>query len=295
MRLSIWIYQQALYLYIILLLTYPELVFAGTGGTIDLSSEGYVILFLLFLPIGLGIMTFKKLLKNYARRAAMKVIRIAQKRDKMWNIKYIRTHTKTVFMSLKELWSNNDIEGSKAYLHPHFEEVYLNKLRLYDRRGEFNKISDITIKNISIVIAKDFEDPNQDNFVAYITGCMCDEFYDDIGFELRTNGDKENHCDRKINEYWHFQRLNGKWLLILISEDYGITHSVISIDSHSIEKKSLSEEKRNEEIAKAEQEAIDSQSQSYYFALVVAFLVTIVGYIFDYFFLGSILKLIKSI
>ena len=295
MRLSISIYQQFLYLCITILLTYPELVFAGAGGTSGKNSDGGIILALLILPIALGIMTFKKLLKNYAQRAAMTVIKSAQKRDKLWNIKYIRTHVKKSFKNLQELWSNNNIEGSKTYLHPHYADIYLEKLKLYDLRGEFNKISKIKIKNISIVMAKDFEDPNQDMFVAHIEGKMHDEFYDDIGFQLRTNGDEKNNPQREIDEYWHFQRLDGKWLLLEISQDHAINHSDISIDSPSIEKKNLSESKRNEEIANASQKAKISQRQYYYFAFMVGLLVTIAGYISYYLLFDSILKLIKLI
>ena len=292
MRLWTLITQQFIYICSLVLLTYPELVYAGAGGTSGKRSEGNIILALLILPIVLGMMTFKKLMKNYAQRAAMKVIKKAQKRDEIWNIKRIRTRVEESFKSLQELWSNNDIEGSQAYLHPHYAEVYLKKLRLYELRGEFNKISEIDINNISIVMAKDFQDPDQDLFVAHIEGTMCDNFYDDIGFHLRTNGDKKGSSVREINEYWYYRRLDEKWLLVGICQNDSINHSDISIDSHSIEEKNLSESKQKEELAKATQKARNSQEQTYYLALLAGFLVTLSGYIVYCFFFDSILDFI---
>ena len=289
------IYQQFLYLCIAIWISYPELVYAGAGGTRGKNSDGELTLYLLMLPFILGTVVFKKLMKNYAQRAALKVIKSAQKRDKIWKLRYLRSHTKACFKKLQELWSNNDIEGSRPYLHPEYAETYLERLRINDLKGEFNKISNIKIKNISIVMAKDFEDPNKDTFVAHIAGKMKDDVYDSIGFHIGTNGDVKDNPHRKIDEYWQFKRLGKRWLLREISQDESMYSYDISIDYHSVEKNQLTESQRNEEIAKARQKAADAQSNYKELAFFAGVSVTVAGYIFYFFFLASILKFLYSL
>lgn len=290
-------------------IAYPLIAEAGAGRTRGSGNSPLVIA--LLLPLFLGYTTYKLLMKRYAKRAAAAVLDAAATRDKRWEPSELISHARETFMTLQERWSTNDIKGSLPLLHPSYEAKYTRDLKEHISAGEVNKVWDISISDVELVLARDFEDNDQDLFVAYVSGSMSDAVFraerragpprddereDFCGFErvnqgtgevehfeygtlLRAQGDEKGKTSRRISEYWWFQRKGDAWLLKDIRKDDGAISREVSLDAESISASASSEDDGRQQIRAQEQGERDNQSAHRKVALMAGLVVTALGYL----------------
>jgi hypothetical protein len=213
-----------------------SMAYAGAGGTSGSDKSSWIMV-LLLLPVILGWMANRAIMKAFARRAAAAVVMQAASRDSAWTQDKLKYRAKQSFVELQDLWSTNDEQGSIALVHPDFQEGYLRELRNLAASNQRNVISNIKISNVDIVLAKDFADDDEDLFVALIEGSMDDAIYDNDGQLIRTLGNKDGNPNRLIQEYWTFKRSGDDWLLNEISKSHDAVTDEVSIDAQGLAEK----------------------------------------------------------
>lgn len=215
------IYKIALFsllLLAIFLVTTPDL-YAGAGGTRGKGSGAALIVVILLLPCFIGYGWYKRILRKRAQEDAGKVLENAARTDQMWDNAAMTELVRKTFLALQELWSQNKLEESKAYIHTDYQTKYGEELLKHIAAKEFNRISGIEISQISIVLAQNYKDNEKDTFVGFIEGMMNDEIVNESGKVIRKQGDGSDSSRRSIEEYWQFQRHGQTWLLKNITKD----------------------------------------------------------------------------
>merc|ERR1711976_1085625 len=143
-------------------------LYAGAGGTSGKGGEGSGLLLLLILPIVVGYSVYHYLMKRKSKSDAWKVLSASQNDDSAWSHKNLVAYSDDAFYNLQKMWSQNDLEGSKKYLHPAYVREYTKQLKKNINKNEFNRISNIKLKDVEIVQAQNFIDDSKDMFVAHM-------------------------------------------------------------------------------------------------------------------------------
>ena len=208
------------------------MAYAGAGGT-D-GSESSLLLYLIILPLILGYAAYVAIMKFYATRAAAVVLARAAQRDRRWDRDTLIQHVRTVFVNVQTFWSKNDLESAIPCLHPNYVDEFAGLLANNEQAGLVNMVSNIKLRTVDIVLAKDYADNDQDMFVAHISGTMDDVMQTEMGRVVKTQGDKKGESEREIDEYWRFQRLGDTWLLRQISQDDGVLSNEVSLDAETL-------------------------------------------------------------
>ncbi len=84
-------------LFSLCVLTMSNVALAGAGGTKG-NERGSMIMLLLLLPIILGVMAYRAIMKGFAKSAAKSVLRKASSRDNAWNQDKLKQRAKHAFM-----------------------------------------------------------------------------------------------------------------------------------------------------------------------------------------------------
>ena len=269
--------------------------FAGAGGTQGENDKSWIAI-LLLLPLILGFMVYRSIMKSFARRAAGNVLRSAAHRDIAWDQNLLKQRAQYVFMELQQRWSSNDIDGSKPLVHPNYQDTYLAQLRGIIDAGHRNQITDIRISNVEIILAKDYAENDRDMFVALIHGQMNDALYSQDGRLIRNQGNdrKGENAQRMIREYWSFQRQGDEWLLSNISQSHDAVNDEVSIDAESLAQKHQDPAQLQQAVAKAESRKQRLKSAQKTLAFSAGATVTVFGYFLYYLFFRSLFRMVAG-
>jgi hypothetical protein len=276
----------------ILLMSTAAMAKAGGG---DASERGSMIMLLLLLPVILGAMAYRAIMKTFSKQAAKSVLRKASSRDQAWSQDKLKQRAKHAFVQLQQHWSSNDVDGSRQYLHPDYQDIFLSDLRGFIARGERNDISQVNVRSVDIVLAKDFQDDSQDTFVAQITGQMNDSIVGANGAVIRTQGNRENNPARNINEYWSFQRSGEDWLVSNISEDHDVVTQDVSLDAQSLAAKHRAGDDLDHAVMKAQVWKERSKTVQRLIATAVGLTIAVAGYWLYFMIFGSIWKAVTGL
>lgn len=187
---------------------------------------------LLTLPAVAGYGLYRFLLFRKSKQNAWEVIQEANDTDPYWHTDRLKETVRTTFHELQKHWSENDFESCGKYLHPSYEEEFHRELKQYINAGQYNRISDIRIREVHLVLARNYSDDDRDLFVAHIEGSMKDWIEDQEGNIVKKQGDEEDSSKRNIDEYWYFQRQGDQWLVKDITEEATPLHKV-SLDKEN--------------------------------------------------------------
>lgn len=206
---------------------------AGAGGTSGDDTSFWLLL--LLLPLILGYGAYRTVMKWYAKRAANRVLKASAQRDALWETEHLKQHARDTFVQIQERWSHNDIEGALPHLHPDYTTEFGALIQNNISAGEINRIWNISLGGVDIVLAQDYPDHDRDTFVALVKGTMHDAVFDAVsGEQLRTQGDEKNKPLRQIEEFWRFQRQGDQWLLRGISQSDEAIDEEVSIDAETM-------------------------------------------------------------
>jgi hypothetical protein len=264
-------------LFALCVLTMSTAAMAGAGGTKGNERQG-ILMLLLLLPVILGVMAYRGIMKGFAKRAARSVLRKAASRDQAWNQDKLKQRAKHVFLQLQQHWSANDVDGARQFLHADYQDLFLSELQGFIGRGERNDISQVQVRSVDIVLAKDFQDDDQDVFVAQISGQMNDVVMGANGGVIRTQGSRENNPSRSINEFWTFQRSGEDWLLANISQSHDVVTQDVSLDAQSLAAKHRSGTDLDRAVEKAQVWKERSKAVQRLIATAVGLTITVAGY-----------------
>jgi hypothetical protein len=134
------------------------------------------------------------------------------------------------------------------------------------------------VRSVDIVLAKDFQDDDQDVFVAQISGQMNDVVMGANGGVIRTQGSRENNPSRSINEFWTFQRSGEDWLLANISQSHDVVTQDVSLDAQSLAAKHRSGTDLDRAVEKAQVWKERSKAVQRLIATAVGLTITVAGY-----------------
>ena len=268
-------------------------VHAGAGGTSGQDQASWYMI-LLLLPLLLGFGAYRAILRSFAKKAAGSVVRKAAIRDAAWNQDQLKKTAKRSFVELQNLWSNNDVEGSLAFLHPSYQSEYCAELKSIIAQNQRNQISQINVMSVEILLAKDYADDDRDMFVALIKGSMEDALYSADGRLLRTQGNKDDSARRTINEYWYFQRSGDDWLLSNISQSHDAVVDEVSLDEQSLASKHGEGIDYERAVEKAQTSKERSKSAQKLLASIVGISIAIGGYVLYFYFFRGVWRTITG-
>jgi len=251
--------------------------FAAAGGTSG-DERGSLIMLLLLLPIILGVFAYRSIMRYFAKSAAKSVVRRAAARDSAWSQDQLKRQAQSTFMELQQHWSNNDVEAAGALLHDNYRKAFLAELNSIIANNQCNKVTNVRVNSVDIILAKDYADDSQDQFTAYIKGQMEDALYTDDGRLIRTQGNRKDSPTRVINEYWTFQRSGDSWLLSNISQTQDAVMDEVSIDQQSLAQKHGEGVQLERAVASAQAWKERSKTVQRLFAGAVGLSIAVVGY-----------------
>lgn len=187
------------------------------GGIIDSSFEdsGYIGFVYVALPLVLGSIMgsgqglyswFNKIKPNKLIQA-----NLAQSatKDAIWNESYLKNGATAVYRQFQQDWSNFDLKRMSAYLTPHYYKHMVLMLTVMKGMNRRNITTVKSIEAVEIMSMNDYDDDNNDTFVAGFSTELNDQLID-----IRDNRliYQWNTSDEAA-ENWRFKRKGNTWLL----------------------------------------------------------------------------------
>jgi hypothetical protein len=98
------------------------------------------------------------------------------KTDPFWDYEKISAYTKTFYVELQNAWTKGDLRDVQHKISPRLYRNYTGILNRYKRRGLYNIIEDIDIRETAVIYFDDYSDNDKDSVAMLISGEMKDYF-----------------------------------------------------------------------------------------------------------------------
>lgn len=128
------------------------------------------------------------------------------------------------FRTIQAAWCEQDLATLQKLLLPELFEEWKAQIQELKSQGHRNVIDDLLIKNLRLVEAKNFRDPEKDTFTACIDAEATDYTVDQNGAIVHSNSAsrrKRAHHKKsleKFREFWTYQRHAEHWLLARVDQ-----------------------------------------------------------------------------
>jgi len=134
--------------------------------------------------------------------------------DGAWDEQGIKKTAESTFLALQKCWQSRDYTEMKPLLTPSLYGQHLAQLEGMKSRHEINRLDGLKLLDLQLVLAKNFQNKETDEFTAWVKAQAKDTIVDDrTGAKIR--GDEGNGV---FEEFWTFQRSGKKWLLRQIDQ-----------------------------------------------------------------------------
>ena len=138
-----------------------------------------------------------------------KLLAFLSRQDSSVSPEALRHLAEATFLKLQECWGQREYGPMGPLLVPDLFTQHTAQLQGLARNHEINRIDDLKVERIDLVNVRYTEQADQREFTALITASARDTYLDDrSGKFLR--GDQ---APARFQEFWTFQRMNGRWLL----------------------------------------------------------------------------------
>lgn len=98
------------------------------------------------------------------------------KTDSFWDYGKIDNYTRTFYVELQNAWSKGDLREIQHKISPRLYRNYTGILNRYKRRGLYNIVEDVDIKETAVIYFDDYIDNNKDSVAMLISGELKDYF-----------------------------------------------------------------------------------------------------------------------
>ncbi len=155
-----------------------------------------------------------------------KKLQLRFEKDSFWDYDKIVLHATTLYIELQKTWSIGDLTSVKQKLSPRLYRNYSGILSRYKKRGLYNIVEDIEIKETSIIYFDDYDDNSKDTVALLIAGELKDYF--------SNSGPGKTSSKKPFKDAYVFTRKNNQLILdeILNEPDhYQITKPINYIET----------------------------------------------------------------
>jgi hypothetical protein len=140
--------------------------------------------------------------KEEKGRAMWRAADAANAGDGYWNVHQLKTRVRECFFPIQESWEKRDVTASRPFVSDALYERHKLQLDGLEKQGRVNRISDLTLDDITIVTFYNVTDDSEDRFVVKIQGSARDWMQDIDSHEL-LNGSLDIS---PFEQYWSFAR-----------------------------------------------------------------------------------------
>lgn len=185
------------------LMIFPMECFARAGGG---GGGGGGILAIILAPFFMiyAWHVNKKLREKNAR--VERVLAEISATDKRWDETLLVNKARQSFFMLQQAWSEQDLVTMKKLLHPSLYPSWESQINAQIANHQVDTMSNVSIKSIMIVDARNYLDDERDCFTVCIDAAADDH--------TLTNGIVTKKDDGDFREFWTFEWHNNDWLLL---------------------------------------------------------------------------------
>ena len=129
--------------------------------------------------------------------------------DSAWGEPAMKERATSTFLKLQECWGKREYADMEPLLAPSLYAQHIAQLEAMAARHEINRMDNLKLLDLQIVLVKRFDKKEKDEFTAWIKATACDTIVDDrTGKKMR--GDAGNGV---FEEFWTFARDGDSWRL----------------------------------------------------------------------------------
>lgn len=129
--------------------------------------------------------------------------------DSAWDETAMEARAKAVFLKLQECWGKREYSEMEPLLMPAIYAQHTAQLEAMAARHEINRMENLRLLDMQIVLVKRFDKKEKDEFTAWVKATARDTIVDDrTGKKIR--GDTGNGV---FEEFWTFARDGDSWKL----------------------------------------------------------------------------------
>jgi predicted lipid-binding transport protein (Tim44 family) len=122
--------------------------------------------------------------------------------DGYWNAAALKQRVRECFFPVQLSWENRDVEASRPFVSDALYARHRLQLDGLEKQGRVNRITDLTLGEVSLVNIHNVTDDAEDRFVVRIECSACD-WMEDIDSGDLINGSREMS---RFEQYWSFAR-----------------------------------------------------------------------------------------
>jgi len=129
--------------------------------------------------------------------------------DSAWDEAELKKRATATFLKLQDCWGRREYAEMEPLLSPSLYAQHTSQLEAMAARHELNRMDNLKILDLQIVLARRFEKKEKDEFTAWFKATACDTIADDrTGKKIR--GDSGMGV---FEEFWTFSREGNGWRL----------------------------------------------------------------------------------
>jgi len=129
--------------------------------------------------------------------------------DKIWNEQQMKDLARTTFILVNSAMERGSLSSLSDRLSPEMFSSLQETLKGYSSQGQRLQKLNLAVRNVEIVLVKNYSDRAKDEFTAWISG-QAQSVVVDAKSEEKISGDD---YVRDFEEYWTFMRVGDFWLL----------------------------------------------------------------------------------
>ena len=129
--------------------------------------------------------------------------------DPAWDEAELKKRATATFLQLQDCWGRREYAKMEPLLAPSLYAQHTSQLEAMAARHELNRMDNLKLLDLQIVLARRFEKKEKDEFTAWFKATACDTIVDDrTGKKIR--GDSGMGV---FEEFWTFSRDGSEWRL----------------------------------------------------------------------------------
>lgn len=199
---------------------------APRGGASGVAGEGFrIIAYCIGCVVAAVTGILLGMVLHRKKRRSKAVILESRLSDTFWHLGEMEKHSKKVFLEMQKAWKGRDMTPVRALVSDSLYKDYELKLEKMRDKKEVNILNSITVKNVDIIGAEDFQNNEDDRFSVYIDGEMQDYMVNEWTGDLLYGTSREV---RPFSDIYHFIRVNNQWILNRIDGKVTVLDVVMS-------------------------------------------------------------------
>lgn len=196
---------------LLILILFAELVWARAGGGSSKGKGGLLALILSPFFMIYAAYIGRKITKRSQQISA--ALNKMAEREPNWAKDKLTAFTERRFIELQTAWGDQDLKKMKTLLHPNLYPSWGQQILSQKKRNEKNIMAGLSVEQIRLVGAKNYDDDELDEFTACIDAQADDQTLVDDKIIKSENS--------SFREFWTFEWEQDQWKLRSVTQANG--------------------------------------------------------------------------